>query len=174
MGAGVWPVSTEVLVRIRIVLVSLALLGVAGCGEGGPSIPDPGSVASRAASKLPTVPTSLPTSLPSDLPTSLPSNLPTKIPSISVPGVEGVQRFVSTAKSQVPATSGRSDAEIGAVGLQACALLKAGRPAAEIVALTRSLGTLDAEATDEATARELVKLAIDTICLDQRQRVDEF
>jgi len=29
-------------------------------------------------------------------------------------------------------------------------------------------------ATDDATARELVKLAIDTTCLDQASRVDEF
>jgi hypothetical protein len=42
------------------------------------------------------------------------------------------------------------------------------------VAETRSLGTPDAEATDQATARELVKLAIDTTCPDQDRRVDEF
>jgi hypothetical protein len=43
-----------------------------------------------------------------------------------------------------------------------------------VIAETRTLGTADAEATDEATARELVKLAIDTVCLDQAKRVDEF
>jgi hypothetical protein len=168
-------------VRIRIVLVGLALLGVAGCGEDAPTIPDPGAAASRAASNLatrlptalPSVP-SVPTSLPS-LPTNLPTKLPTSIPSFSLPGAEGMQRFVSTVKSQVPeAAKGRSDAEIAGVGLQACTLLKSGRPASEITARTRSLGTLDAEAVDEATARELVKLAIDTMCIDQKSRVDEF
>jgi hypothetical protein len=69
---------------------------------------------------------------------------------------------------------GRGDAQIGAIGATACAALKARRPAGDVVALTRSLGTLDAEAIDEATARELVKLAIDTVCPDQAARVDEF
>jgi hypothetical protein len=70
--------------------------------------------------------------------------------------------------------AGRADAEITAVATRACQALAADRSADEIVAETRSLGTLDAEATDQATARELVKLAIDTTCLDQARRVDEF
>ncbi|WP_146246736.1 hypothetical protein [Actinoplanes xinjiangensis] len=70
--------------------------------------------------------------------------------------------------------AGRSDADIQAVADTACAGLAAGRSTDEIVDSTRSLGTLDAEATDHATARELIKLAIDTTCFDQRGRVDEF
>jgi hypothetical protein len=68
----------------------------------------------------------------------------------------------------------RRDEEIGAIAQQACASLAAGKSAAALVAETRSLGTADAEATDQATARELIKLAIDTVCPDQDGRVDEF
>jgi hypothetical protein len=70
--------------------------------------------------------------------------------------------------------AGRSTAEIAAIATTACRSLRAGRSAEEISAAAKSLGTLDAEATDDATARELVKLAIDTVCLDQARRVDEF
>jgi hypothetical protein len=70
--------------------------------------------------------------------------------------------------------AGRTTAEIAAVAVRACVALRAGRPAEEIQAEARSLGTLDAEATDDATARELVKLAIDTVCADQAGRVDDF
>jgi hypothetical protein len=72
------------------------------------------------------------------------------------------------------AASGRTDAEIAAVAVRACRGLAAGRSADDLLAEARSLGTVDAEATDPATARELVKLAIDTVCLDQAPRVDEF
>ncbi|MFC4071727.1 hypothetical protein [Actinoplanes subglobosus] len=68
----------------------------------------------------------------------------------------------------------RSDADIQAIADTACAGLASGRSTDEIVDTTRTLGTLDAEATDHATARELIKLAIDTTCFDQRGRVDEF
>ncbi|GIE82083.1 hypothetical protein Aph02nite_80330 [Actinoplanes philippinensis] len=70
--------------------------------------------------------------------------------------------------------AGRQDAEIQAIADTACAALAAGNSTDEIVDTTRTLGTLDAEATDHATARELIKLAIDTTCLNQRARVDEF
>lgn len=161
--------------RIRVALVALGLFALSACGDEGtnvPSLPDPGTVASRLPTNLPSLPTNLPTTLPP--PPSLPSNLPTKLPT-RLPGIEGMQKYTSTVKAQVPeAASGRTDAEIAAVGLQSCGLLKADRPAAEVIERTRSLGGLDAEAVDEATARELVKLAIDTICLDEKSRVDEF
>ncbi|GAA4966246.1 DUF732 domain-containing protein [Actinoplanes utahensis] len=84
-------------------------------------------------------------------------------------------RFVTVVKTELPAVAaGRTDQEIRAIGDTACDDLAAGGKADVIVATTRTLGTLDAEATDQATARELVKLAIDTICLDQSGRVDEF
>jgi hypothetical protein len=70
--------------------------------------------------------------------------------------------------------AGRTDAEIAAVARTACRDLAARRSADDVVAQAQSLGTADAEATDQATARELVKLAIDTVCLDQARRVDEF
>jgi hypothetical protein len=83
--------------------------------------------------------------------------------------------FVAAVRDRLPEIAAdRRDEEIGDVARQACAGLAAGTEADRIVAGTRSLGTLDAEATDQATARELVKLAIDTVCPGQAGRVDEF
>jgi hypothetical protein len=82
---------------------------------------------------------------------------------------------VSVVRAQLTdIAADRSDADIQAIADTACAGLAAGRSTDEIVDTTRALGTLDAEATDHATARELIKLAIDTTCFDQRSRVDEF
>jgi hypothetical protein len=87
----------------------------------------------------------------------------------------GADRFVSVVRAQLPEVAAdRRDEEIAAVAEQACTSLAAGDEADAVVAGTRSLGTLDAEAVDEATARELVKLAIDTVCPGQNRRVDEF
>jgi hypothetical protein len=68
----------------------------------------------------------------------------------------------------------RRDEEIEEIADRACAALADAGDAGAVVASTRSLGTADAEATDRATARELIKLAIDTTCPDQDRRVDEF
>ncbi|MBW6435166.1 hypothetical protein KZ829_15605 [Actinoplanes hulinensis] len=87
----------------------------------------------------------------------------------------GPSRFVLVVKQELPEIAkDRTDQDIQAISDTACAALAAGDPADEIVAVTRSLGTLDAEATDHATARELIKLAIDSDCLKQAPRVDEF
>ncbi|MEV4640940.1 DUF732 domain-containing protein [Actinoplanes sp. NPDC049548] len=87
----------------------------------------------------------------------------------------GPDGFVATVRDRLPEVAlDRRDEELAAIGRQACADLAGGLDADKIVARTRSLGTADAEATDQATARELVKLAIDTICPDQDRRVDEF
>ena len=161
----------------RIAIGTLVLLLLTACGDDGPNVPDPGTVASRLPSNLPSVPPlpSLPTSLPTSLPSDLPS-VPTSLPSVSLPpGVTGMKQFISTVRARVPEVAkGRADAEIAAVGIAACTNLKAGRSADEIVTVTRSLGTLDAQAVDDATARELVKLAIDTMCPGEKDRVDEF
>lgn len=83
--------------------------------------------------------------------------------------------FVDIVRSRLPEVAvDRRDEEIEAIATRACTALADGTDAETIVAETRSLGTLDAEAADHATARELVKLAIDTICPDQAARVDEF
>ncbi len=90
-------------------------------------------------------------------------------------GTGGTAEFVRVVRARVPeVAAGRSTAGIAAIATTACRSLRAGRPAEQVQAEARSLGTLDAEATDDATARELVKLAIDTTCLDQAGRVDEF
>lgn len=90
-------------------------------------------------------------------------------------GGPATRTFVTVVRAQVPeVANGRTDAEIGAIAALACSALHQAQPADDVVSLTRSLGTLDAEATDQATARELVKLAIDTACIDEAARVDQF
>jgi hypothetical protein len=82
---------------------------------------------------------------------------------------------VAVVRDRLPdVASGRTDDEIAAVATTACEALADGVPADDVTAAARSLGTADAEATDDATARELVKLAIDTVCLSQSSRVDDF
>jgi hypothetical protein len=86
-----------------------------------------------------------------------------------------VAGFVTVVRQDVPdVAEGRTDDEIVAVARTACEGLSIDAPAAAVVADVRSLGTLDADATDQATARELVKLAIDTVCPDQSPRAGEF
>jgi hypothetical protein len=90
-------------------------------------------------------------------------------------GSKGLDDFVTVVRAKVPEVAvDRRDEEIEAIAQQACASLAAGKKADALVAETRSLGTADAQATDQATARELINLAIDTVCSAQRRRVDEF
>jgi hypothetical protein len=87
----------------------------------------------------------------------------------------GLAGFVSVVRARVPDIAiDRRDEEIEEIAQQACASLAGGEGADAVVAETRSLGTADAEATDQATARELIKLSIDTVCPAQAKRVDEF
>ena len=95
-------------------------------------------------------------------------------PDSGAPVVETREFVTAVRDGMTEVAAGRSDDEIGALGVHACAGLAAGTTADDLVATTRSLGTADAEAVDQATARELIKLAIDTACPDQASRVDEF
>jgi hypothetical protein len=93
----------------------------------------------------------------------------------TTPATAGTGSFVELVRAKLPEiATDRRDEEIQAIADTACAELGAGKEPDAIVAGTRSLGTLDAEATDQATARELIKLAIDTTCPDQSGRVDDF
>lgn len=106
---------------------------------------------------------------------STPDETPSASASASPSGTPDADEFLAVVRKQLPdVSSGRSDAEITAVAQLACQALAAGATADQLVAAVQSLGTLDAEATDQATARELVELAIDTTCPDQAGRVDEF
>jgi len=71
-------------------------------------------------------------------------------------------------------SNGRTDQEIAAVAELACSALRSGTTPEELVALVRSLGSADATTVDEATARELVKLAIDRLCVDQAAQIDNY
>jgi hypothetical protein len=86
-----------------------------------------------------------------------------------------MSEFPRVVRDRMPEIAeGRNDTELQAIADTACDGLASKKSADAIVGVTRTLGTLDAEATDHATARELVKLAIDTTCFEERGRVDEF
>ncbi len=139
----------------------VTVLALGGCGGGGDASPAAPPVSRAPATAAPT--TAAPTTSPSSVFRTVP------------PAPRRIGEFVKVVRARVPEVArGRSDAEIATVAVQACQSLAAGRSADRIVAEAQSLGTLDAEATDQGTARELVKLAIDTVCLDQAGRVDEF
>lgn len=107
--------------------------------------------------------------------TTDPGGTPAEAATASPSATVAPDSFVGVVRAQLTdIAAGRTDREIQAIADTACAGLTAGRPGDEIVDVTRALGTTDAEATDHATARELIKLAIDTSCLDQAPRVDEF
>ena len=111
---------------------------------------------------------------PAPVPPASPS-LPSAAASPDGEPVADTREFVTAVQVGLPAiAANRSDEEISAIGAQICAGLGGGDPADDLVATTRSLNTADAEATDHATARELIKLAIDVACPDQAGRVDEF
>ena len=87
----------------------------------------------------------------------------------------GIDAFVAAVRQALPEVAAdRRDEEVAAIAEQACSALAGGEEADAVVTRARTLGTLDAEATDHATARELVKLAIDTVCPAQSRRADEF
>ncbi|HET6529205.1 MAG TPA: hypothetical protein VFH03_01110 [Actinoplanes sp.] len=131
--------------RLGAALATLAALALTGCGAGTPA-PEP----ARPASSAPA-------------------------PAASAPGHAASESFVDVVRSRLPEVAvDRRDEEIQSIADRACTALSGGADADTIVTEARALGTLDAEATDQATARELIKVAIDTTCPDQDRRVDEF
>jgi hypothetical protein len=171
--------------RWLTVVAAALVLATAGCGDdkaepGNVPVPATSSASAPGASSSPA---SAQAQAPADDPTEDPDVADTADPGAdddtdaSVPddAAPGSGDFVSVVKQKLPQVAAdRRDEEIALVAEQACAGLSAGLSADQVTAETRTLGTQDAEATDEATARELVKLAIDTVCLDQAKRVDEF
>ncbi|MEV4704220.1 hypothetical protein [Actinoplanes sp. NPDC049316] len=100
---------------------------------------------------------------------------PASEPAATTRAASGPDAFVAGVRGNLPEVAkDRPDDEIAAVAARACTGLGKGDDADAIVTQTRTLGTADAEAIDQATARELIKLAIDTVCPDQDRRVDEF
>jgi hypothetical protein len=142
--------------------LGLAAAVLAGCGADEPAVPAAGSTQPTAAAPAATA-------------GSAPAT-PTEGGTGGAPaGEDGSARFVAVVRDKLPAVAAdRRDEEIGQIAEQACAGLSGGKSADEVVAQARTLGTVDAEATDHATARELIKLAIDTVCPDQAKRVDDF
>jgi hypothetical protein len=103
------------------------------------------------------------------------STAPSEATTAAAEDEAGSAAFVAAVRAKLPEIAAdRRDEEIGLIAEQACAGLSAGLKSDQIVAETRTLGTEDASATDQATARELIKLAIDSVCADEAKRIDEF
>ncbi|GAA0806148.1 DUF732 domain-containing protein [Spirilliplanes yamanashiensis] len=127
------------------VLAVLTVLTTSGCGEDPPPGPPPATAA------------------------------PVLSDSPSAPPVTDGREFVTTVREALPdVAANRTDDEIAALATGICTGLAGGDPADDLVATTRSLNTADAEATDHATARELIKLAIDVACPEHAARATEF
>ncbi len=146
-----------------VVAALAAALATGGCGGGEPSAA-PLTGAPPATAAPPTAP-----------PAGEPSSAPARATRTATAATGVPREFVTTVRESLPeVAAGRTDEEIGGLARQVCSGLAAGDPADDLVATTRSLGTADAEATDHATARELIKLAIDVACPGEAGRVDEF
>ncbi len=149
-----------------VVAALAAALATGGCGGGEPSAA-PLTGAPPATAAPPTAP-------PAGEPSSAPARA-TRTATAATAATGVPREFVTTVRESLPeVAAGRTDEEIGGLARQVCSGLAAGDPADDLVATTRSLGTADAEATDHATARELIKLAIDVACPGEAGRVDEF
>ena len=159
--------------RLRWALPAVVLV-LAACGDDDDEVkpadvPAPVPVESTATPDLTVTTTTTPAAAKPAPATRKPTLKP------AAPTGGGLAAFVRVVQSRTPEIAlDRRDEEIEAIAQQACASLAAGKKSDALVAETRALGTADAEATDQATARELIKLAIDTVCPDQRDRVDEF
>jgi len=139
------------------VVAVVALCALSGCDDGG-STATPSPTVSAAPTQSPT--TVAPT---------------TEAAGTTPPAAGAAAEFVAVVRRELAdVAAGRTDAELASVATTACQGLADGTSADDVTAAAQSLGTLDAEATDQATARELVKLAIDTVCPAQATRVDEF
>jgi hypothetical protein len=144
--------------RTPWVLAAATVLALAGCGDDPTPVRPPATGAAPSTAAVPASP-------------APPASVPASQGTGDAPAVE----FVGVVRNRLPEIAvDRRDEEIEAIATRACTSLAEGTDAETIVTETRSLGTLDAEATDHATARELIKLAIDTVCPDRAARVDEF
>jgi hypothetical protein len=77
--------------------------------------------------------------------------------------------FVAVVQRTMPGLAlDRREDELATLAQQACAALTAGRSAAAVVAEVRAFGT------DRAGARQLIRLAVDTVCPEQGRRAREF
>ena len=171
-------------------LVAAVSLALASCGSDDPgsAVAEASAVQVPSATSLtasPSTSTPSPASSTAAVPTSTDGTTaatstprPTKTASASPSSPASrpaASEFVRVVRAKVPeVAAGRTDKEIRGIAQRACRGLARGDSADNLIAEARTLGTLDAEATDFATASELIKLAIDTDCPDQAGRVDEF
>lgn len=150
------------------------LLALGGCGEEAAAEPATVPVPATTSEAPPPPPAKLPVEAATSTPDPRRTTAP-KLPPIEEVAGTGTDVFVAAVQSRLPEIAlDRRDEEIAEIAERACAALLAAEEADEIVAETRTLGTGRPKATDRATARELIRLAIDTVCPDQDRRIGEF
>jgi hypothetical protein len=163
----------RLLTRSAFALVTVLPLAACGDDRAAVSVPAPVPIVSETTTEPPAAEPSVTTTVAAN-----PARTTTHRaagPATGSAAGGGLPAFVRDVQATAPEIAiDRRDEEIEAIAQQACASLAAGKKAKALIAETRALGTPDAEATDQATARELIKLAIDTVCTDRVGRIDEF
>jgi len=158
-------------------LVAALLLALGGCGDEAdaepvtvpvPAISSPMNSSPINSSPAPSLPAEAAPEQPAEAAPEQPQPVAEKIDT-------GIAGFVAIVQARMPEIAvDRRDEEIAGIARRACAALADAEEADAIVAETRTLGTGHARATNRSTARELIRLAIDTVCPDQDRRLDEF
>ena len=139
---------------------AVLLLALGGCGDGPEA--EPATVPVPVTSSADPVP-SRPAVVTSRSPGSQAAAAPARA------AAARPDDFVGVVQRDLPDLAmDRRDEEILAVAEQTCAALAAGRSAGAVVAEVRTFGA------DRASARELVRLAITTVCPEQDRRIDDF
>jgi hypothetical protein len=152
----------------RWLVAAVLLLTLGGCGdepEAEPAtVPVPVTTSDAPVPASPTVVASRVAVAASSVRTT-----PRTTPKAAGRGRAGPAGFVTVVQRTMPGLAlDRRDEEIAALAQQACATLAAGRSAAAVVAEVRTFGT------DRAGARQLIKLAVGTVCPEQDHRAGEF
>jgi hypothetical protein len=143
---------------------AVLLLALGGCGDGPEA--EPATVPVPVTSSAEAVP-----SRPAVVASRSAGSQAAAAPAGATPQAaeERPADFVGVVQRELPDLAmDHRDEEILALAEQSCAALAAGRSAGAVVAEVRTFGT------DRASARELVKLAITTVCPEQDRRSDEF
>jgi hypothetical protein len=149
----------------RWLVAAVLLLALGGCGD--EPAAEPATVPVPATSVADPVPSRPAATVGTTPKTAEPKTAaPEAAAQAAGPGAAG---FAAAVQRELPElVLDHRDEEIVALAEQTCAALAAGRSAGAVVAGVRTFGT------DRAHARQLVKLAIGTVCPDQDRRIGEF
>ena len=155
----------------RWLVAAVLLVALGGCGdepEAEPAtVPVPATTSEAPVPASPSVVASRVAVAASPARTTAARTTPRTTPKAA--GRADPAAFVAVVQRTMPSLAlDRREDELVTLAQQACAALTAGRSAAAVVAEVRAFGT------DQAGARQLIKLAVDTVCPGQERRAREF